>query len=70
MLRFCYDLYAKMSQTKRKCVIYLTCMTKYKKSVKVFCINYHTFSNLCLCVLPGTRTLDPLIKSQLLYQLS
>ena len=22
------------------------------------------------CVLPGTRTLDPLIKSQLLYQLS
>ena len=27
-------------------------------------------SRISLCVLPGTRTLDPLIKSQLLYQLS
>ena len=29
-----------------------------------------TLSDIPLCVLPGTRTLDPLIKSQLLYQLS
>ena len=36
-------------------------MMTHKKDIRL---------DVFFCVLPGTRTLDPLIKSQLLYQLS
>ena len=75
LLRPCYNFVtifcAKKGETRvKRYFVVLLFAVFMQKCVSSLIRNSHILSTFLPCVLPGTRTLDPLIKSQLLYQLS